>query len=79
MEAVMEYAFVFLIIFGAALLFAAACLAFSKDPRKSPLMARTSQKMGLKEAKKAAQEIAGCVAAVGLALILYCSIALLKR
>ena len=40
-------------------------------------MARTSQKMGLKEAKKAAREIAG-VAAVGLALILYCMIALLK-
>ncbi len=38
----MEYAFVFLIIFGAALLLTAACLAFSKDPRKSPLMARTS-------------------------------------
>ena len=55
----MEYAFVFLIIFGAALLLTAACLAFSKDPRKSPLMARTSQKMGLKEAKKAAREIAG--------------------
>ena len=66
----MEYAFVFLIIFGAALLLTAA--------RKSPLMARTSQKMGLKEAKKAAREIAGCVAAVGLALILYCMIALLK-
>ncbi len=48
----MEYAFVFLIIFGAALLLTAACLAFSKDPRKSPLMARTSQKMGLKEAKR---------------------------
>lgn len=74
----MEYAFVFLIIFGVALLLASAGLAFSKDPRKSFLMARTPQKMGLKEAKKTAREIAGCVAAVGLALIVYCTIALIK-
>ena len=73
----MEYAFVFLIIFGVALLLAAASLAFSKDPRKSPFMARLSDKTSLAEAKKTAREVAGCVAAVGLALIIYCAIGLL--
>ena len=73
----MEYAFVFLIIFGVALLLAAASLAFSKDPRQSPLMARVNEK-NLAQAKKMAREIAGCVAAVGLAIIVYCVIGLVK-
>ena len=73
----MEYAFIFLIIFGASLLLAAASLAFSKDPRKSPLMARTYGNVSKEQAKKTAREIAGCVAAVGLALIIYCTIGLI--
>lgn len=76
----MENALIFMIIFGLALLLAAASLWFSKDPRKSPLMGRVagSEKMGKKEARKIAREIAGCVTAIGLALIIYCAISLLR-
>ena len=56
----MENAFIFLLIFGVLLLLTAAGLAFSKDPRQSPL-------------------VAGCVAAVGLALVIYCVIGLLGK
>ena len=73
----MENAFIFLLIFGVLLLLAAASLAFSKDPRKSPFMARVHEK-NLEQAKKTAREVAGCVAAVGLALIIYCVIGLVK-
>ena len=36
----MENAFIFLLIFGVLLLLTAAGLAFSKDPRQSPLLGR---------------------------------------
>lgn len=76
----MENALIFMIIFGAALLLAAASLAFSKDPRKSPLLGRVVgiEKMEKDKARKIALEVAGCVAAVGLALVIYCSVALLR-
>ena len=76
----MENALIFMIIFGAALLLAAASLAFSKDPRKSLLLGRVVgiEKMGKDRARIIALEVAGCVAAVGLALVIYCSVALLR-
>ncbi len=76
----MHYAFVFMMIFGAALLLAAASLAFSKDPRKSPLLSRTAgiEKMGKDRARKTAREIAAAVAGVGLAIIIYCAIGLIS-
>ena len=75
----MENALIFMLIFGIALLLAAASLWFSKDPRQSPLMGRVAgiEKMGKAEAQKIAREIGGCVAAVGLAIVIYCAISLL--
>lgn len=76
----MENALIFILIFGLALLLTAAGLWFSKDPRKSPFLARVAgiEKMGKAEAQKIAREIAGCVAAVGLAIVIYCAISLLS-
>ena len=59
----MENAFIFLLIFGVLLLLTAAGLAFSKD----------------EQARKLAREVAGCVAAVGLALVIYCVIGLVGK
>ena len=75
----MENAIIFMLIFGIALLLAAASLWFSKDPRQSPLMGRVAgiEKMGKTRAQEIAREIAGCVAAVGLAIVIYCTISLL--
>ncbi len=75
----MENALIFMLIFGIVLLLAAAGLWFSKDPRQSPLLGRVAgiEKMGKAKAQKIAREIAGCVAAVGLAIVLYCLISLL--
>ena len=67
-----------MIIFGVLLLLAAASLAFSKDPRKSVFFARVHGKPSKAEAKKTALSIAGCVAGVGLAIIIYCVIGLIK-
>ncbi len=75
----MENALIFMLIFGIVLLLAAAGLWFSRDPRQSPLLGRVAgiEKMGKAKAQKIAREIAGCVAAVGLAIVLYCLISLL--
>ena len=74
----MENAFKFLLIFGVALLLAAASLAFSKDPRNSIFFARVHGKPSKEEAKKTARTIAGCVAGVGAAIIIYCLIGLIS-
>lgn len=73
----MENAFIFLMIFGVLLLLAAASLFFSKDPRKSVFFARMHGRYSIDAAKKAAGTIAGCVAGVGLAVIVYCVIGLI--
>ncbi len=73
----MENAYKFLIIFGVLLLLAAASLFFSKDPRNSVFFARMHGKFSREEAGKTARTIAGCVAGVGLAVILYCVIGLI--
>ena len=72
----MHYALLFMMIFGAALLLAAAGLAFSKDPRDSFLLARVPglKKMGKDRARKTAREIAAAVAGVGLAILIYCAV-----
>jgi hypothetical protein len=77
----MENAFIFLLIFGGLLLLTAAGLAFSKDPRQSPLLGRVVgiEKMSKEQARKLAREVAGCVAAVGLALVIYCVIGLVGK
>ena len=77
----MENAFISLLIFGVLLLLSAAGLAFSKDPRQSPLLGRVVgiEKMSKDQARKLAREIAGCVAAAGLALVIYCVIGLLGK
>jgi len=74
----MKYAFVFLLIFGLAILLAAASLASSKDPRQSIFFARVHGNWSRKDAKKIASEIAVCLSAVGLAIIIYCVIGLIK-
>ncbi|MCR5135699.1 MAG: hypothetical protein K6C12_01175 [Oscillospiraceae bacterium] len=76
----MQNAFIFLMIFGAALLLTAACIAFSKDPRQSPFLGRSVgiEKKSKEEARKQAREVAGCVAAVGLALVIYCLIGIIR-
>ena len=61
----MENAFIFLLIFGVLLLLTAAGLAFSKESKE--------------QARKLAREVAGCVAAVGLALVIYCVIGLVGK
>ena len=80
----MENAFIFLLIFGVLLLLTAAGLAFSKDPRQSPLSPLLGrvvgiEKMSKEQARKLAREVAGCVAAVGLALVIYCVIGLVGK
>ena len=79
-ETVMENALIFMLIFGISLILAAASLWFSKDPRKSPLLGRVSgiEKMGKTGARKIAREISGCVAAAGLAIVIYCAVSLLS-
>ena len=69
----MAEAYLFLIIFGAALLLAAASLWFSKDPRNSVLLGRMPGigKMEKEEAVRTARIIASAVAGVGLALIVF--------
>ncbi len=67
------------LIFGAALLLAAASLWFSKDPRNSILMARVAglKKMSLEKAKQTGRQIASALIGVGLALILISAIKLI--
>ena len=72
----MKNAFIFLLLFGLALLLAAVSLYFSKDPRKSPLLWKSAGKTCKEQNRKNAKEVAGCVAAVGLALVIYCVIGL---
>ena len=69
----MNEVWIFLIIFGAALLLAAASLWFSKDPGRSPLLFKVAgiRKKSQEEAQKIACEIAAAVAGVGLALIVF--------
>ena len=74
----MENALKFMLIFGVLLLLAAASLAFSKDPRNSIFFARVHGKPSKEEAKKTALVIAGCVAGVGAAVIIYCLIGLIS-
>ena len=74
----MKYAFVLLLIFGAAILLAAASLLFSKDPRKSVFFGRVQGEMSKAEAQKTARTMAVCLAGVGTALVVYCVIGLLR-
>ena len=74
----MENALLFLMIFGAALLLAALSLFLSKDPRKSIFFARVHGKPSKEEARKTANQIASALLGVGIAIILYCAIGLLK-
>ena len=76
----MENVFIFFLIFGIALLLAASSLFFSKDPGNSPLLGRVTgiDKKRKESARKTAHEIAGCVAAVGLAIIIYCVIGIVR-
>ena len=74
----MRNAFLFLLIFGAALLLAAVSLWFSRDPRNSVFFARVQGRMSRETARKTAKEIAGAVAGVGLAIIFYCVIGLIR-
>ena len=71
-------AMIFMMIFGAALLLAAGLLALTKDPKNSILMARVRglEKMSHEEALKIAHKIAGGVAIVGAALIVFFGILL---
>ena len=75
----MKNAFLFLLIFGALLLLAAVSLWFSRDPRNSVFFARVWGDMGREKARKTAKEIAAAVAGVGLAIILYCVIGLIRE
>ena len=74
----MHYAFIFLLIFGCLLLLAAASLWFSKDPRENVFFARVQGRPGKEEARRTARQIAAAVAGVGLAVIIYCVIGLIR-
>ena len=73
------YAFVFLMIFGGAILLSAGALAISKDPRKSVLMARAYEikHKSLEEAKEHAKKVAMILAIVGASMIVLCGIVVL--
>ena len=73
----MLYAFVFLLIFGCLLIFAAAALCLNRDPRKSVFFARVQGKLSKEEARRTARQIAAAVAGVGLAIIIYCLIGII--
>ena len=77
-EGLMYYAVIFLLIFGCLLLLAAAKLWFSKDPRNSVFFAKVQGKQGKEEARRTARQIAAAVAGVGLAIIVYCVIRLIR-
>ena len=68
----MKYAFIFLLVFGVLILLAAASLWFSKDPRQSLFFARVHGNPSKEKARRTAREIAGALAGVGIAIILYC-------
>ncbi len=76
----MEYAAVFMIIFGVVLVFAAICLCTSREPRESFLLGRIPHigNMPLYKAKKLAKEIGWAVGGVGAAIIVYFTIVLMK-
>ena len=76
----MEYAAVFMIIFGVVLVFAAICLCTSREPRESFLLARIPHigNMPLYKAKKLAKEIGWAIGGVGAALIVYFAVVLIK-
>ena len=73
----MHYAFIFLLIFGCLLIFAAAALCLNRDPRKSVFFARVQGKLSKEEARRTARQIAAAVAGAGLAIIVYCVIGLI--
>ncbi len=76
----MREALIFMMIFGAVLLLAAARLWFSRDPGKSILLARVPgiEKMPKEKARKIAREVGAPVAGVGIAIILYCAVSLIR-
>ncbi len=71
---------IFLLIFGAALLLAAAVLWFSKDPGKSVLMYKVAgaEKMPPEKARKLSRQIASAIIGVAMALILFSVISLIR-
>ena len=73
------YAFIFLMIFGGAILLTAGALAISKDPRESVLMARAYEikHKSLEEAKEHAKKVAKVLAIVGASMIVVCGIGVL--
>ena len=62
----MHDAFVFLLLFGCLLIFAAAALCLNRDPRESVFFARVQGKLTKEEARRTARQIAAAVAGVGL-------------
>ena len=76
----MEYAAVFMIIFGVVLVFAAICLCTSREPRESFLLSRIPNigNMPLYKAQKLAKEVGWAVGGVGAAIIVYFTIMLIK-
>ena len=73
----MYYAFVFLLIFGCLLIFAAAALFLNRDPRQSVFFARVQGRQSKEEARRTARQIAAGVAGAGLAIIIYCLIGII--
>ena len=76
----MREAFLLLLIFGAALLLAAARLLYARDPRKSIFLSRVpgAEKMTIEKARKTSREIGIAVAGVGMAVVVYCVIGLIR-
>ena len=73
----MRNAFVFLLLFGCLLIFAAAALCLNRDPRNSVFFARVQGKLSKEEARRTARQIAAGVAGAGLAIIVYCLVGLI--
>ena len=72
-------AMIFMMIFGACLIFAALTLRLSRDPRQSVFLARVHkvETMPLEKAKEKAREVSGIVAIVGIVLIAVCGLVIL--
>lgn len=73
----MEYAFIFLIIFGVAILLAALRLYTASDPRKSIFFARVRKDISHKDALETAKKMSRILCIVGAVIIILCVLGLL--
>ena len=74
----MREAFVFLLLFGCLLIFAAAALCLNRDPRKSVFFARVQGKLTKEEARRTARQIAAALGAKPIGVAAQTSLAAMR-